>query len=712
MGLVGGGDTGAAGRSADDLSGFGLGDLRVGLDFDLLGLILGDRGPFGLTIGATVYAPTGDPGGFHGEGALRYEPHLGVDLLFDRWRLAADVAWQVRDETRIYNIVADDLLRWRGGFSIPLFVEGLDLLGSVQGIHHVLAEQPDPADLTRTLDGSPYDAIDGVLAVRYRAESGVDVTVGGGRGLNDGLGTPSWRAILEVGFGSPPDRGVGGPPDRDDDGILDDVDVCPFEAETFNGRRDDDGCPEEAEPPVRSLLEEREAVAVRFGTPKDADGDGLRDDLDGCPDEAEDRDGFADDDGCPEPDNDGDGVPDAADKCPLVAETPNGTDDADGCPDVGPDKDGDKIADDRDLCPEERETFNGVRDDDGCPEDPVVLEAGVVAVLPPPPPLPAPIGPADTDKDGIPDAFDPCPAAAEDKDGFQDWDGCPEPDDDGDGIPDEDDDCTLVAETFDGVDDFDGCPEPGADKDKDEVADAFDLCPEEAETYNGIRDDDGCPEDPAVLAAYAKGTAPLPEPPLRAAGRGDEDPDGDGVVGMADACPRAREDKDGFEDGDGCPDPDNDGDGVPDRRDECPLVAETLNSYLDDDGCPDEVKKSERSIVGIARGLTFKFASAKVTGKTKRVLKKVLGKMKKDKTLHLSIEGHTDNNGSRARNLKLSRRRARAVREWLVERGVDPERIEANGYGPDKPIESNDTKKGRAENRRVELSYTRPKEKR
>ena len=143
--------------------------------------------------------------------------------------------------------------------------------------------------------------------------------------------------------------------------------------------------------------------ALRYApTGRDTDGDGIPDARDRCPNDAEDRDGFKDDDGCPDPDNDGDGILDAKDRCPDDAE-------------------------DRD----------GFQDEDGCPE-------------------------LDNDRDGILDVEDQCPNDAEDKDGFQDKDGCPDPDDDEDGVPDAQDRCPREAETIDGVADDDGCPEPGA----------------------------------------------------------------------------------------------------------------------------------------------------------------------------------------------------------------------------------------------------------
>ncbi len=99
---------------------------------------------------------------------------------------------------------------------------------------------------------------------------------------------------------------------------------------------------------------------------RDRDHDGIIDALDRCPDEPEDKDGFQDDDGCPDPDNDNDGVPDIYDACPNDPEDMDGFEDNDGCPDLDNDKDG--IPDKKDKCPNEPETLNGNRDDDGCPD--------------------------------------------------------------------------------------------------------------------------------------------------------------------------------------------------------------------------------------------------------------------------------------------------------------------------------------------------------
>jgi OOP family OmpA-OmpF porin len=200
---------------------------------------------------------------------------------------------------------------------------------------------------------------------------------------------------------------------------------------------------------------------------RDSDGDGVPNARDKCLLVPEDKDGFEDDDGCPEDDNDGDRRPDETDKCPTQAEDIDGFDDDDGCPELDNDKDG--ILDLQDKCPNDAEDGKEPAPKDGCPGSK-----------------------RDTDGDGVNDAADACPTVEEDLDGFEDGDGCPEADNDNDGVPDAADKCSVCAEDKDGFEDGDGCPD--LDNDKDGVPDAQDACPNEAETINGVKDDDGCPD--------------------------------------------------------------------------------------------------------------------------------------------------------------------------------------------------------------------------
>jgi hypothetical protein len=214
------------------------------------------------------------------------------------------------------------------------------------------------------------------------------------------------------------------------------------------------------DPPIRAVLGLGWAPRVH-----DRDGDGLDDELDQCPDLAEDKDGFQDEDGCPDGDNDDDGVPDASDKCPTLKEDEDGFQDEDGCPD--PDNDGDGILDAQDACPSEAGPANVDKKKNGCLTK-------------------------DRDGDGIDDAKDRCPDQPEDKDGFQDEDGCPDPDNDGDGIFDAQDACPNVKGIQSPDPKQNGCPD--TDRDKDTFLDIVDKCPAQAETWNGVDDEDGCPD--------------------------------------------------------------------------------------------------------------------------------------------------------------------------------------------------------------------------
>jgi OOP family OmpA-OmpF porin len=163
----------------------------------------------------------------------------------------------------------------------------------------------------------------------------------------------------------------------------------------------------------------------------------------------------------------------------------------------------------------------------------------------------------DQDGDGIPDEVDQCPELAEDKDGFEDSDGCPDFDNDDDGVPDDSDRCPTEKEDVDNFEDDDGCLDP--DNDHDGILDAVDACPNEAGAASADPKQNGCPE---------------------------RDRDVDGIPDSRDKCPTRAEDRDAFQDEDGCPDPDNDGDHVLDVDDACPNVPGQERSDPLLNGCP------------------------------------------------------------------------------------------------------------------------------
>jgi outer membrane protein OmpA-like peptidoglycan-associated protein len=249
-------------------------------------------------------------------------------------------------------------------------------------------------------------------------------------------------------------------------------------------------------------------------------------------------------------------------------------------------------------------------------------------------------------------------------------------DTDGDGYPDPEDGCPLEPEDFDGFEDPDGCPDP--DNDKDGILDVNDQCPMDPEDVDGFEDTDGCP---------------------------DPDNDQDGILDVNDKCPMDPEDADGFEDQDGCPDPDNDQDGILDVDDKCPMEPETKNGFEDEDGCPDVVPLARMDKCTIVISDKIYFNTAKAT--IKPVSYPLLDAVAEIITQHgasferVDIEGHTDNRGSKAYNLKLSDRRAASVRAYLIKKGIAPDKLRSQGFGFSRPVAPNDTEEGREVNRRV-----------
>jgi outer membrane protein OmpA-like peptidoglycan-associated protein len=267
-----------------------------------------------------------------------------------------------------------------------------------------------------------------------------------------------------------------------------------------------------------------------------------------------------------------------------------------------------------------------------------------------------------------------CPGGPEDFDEFQDDDGCADPDNDADSIVDTDDACPNQPEDVDRFEDADGCPDP--DNDDDGVDDFSDACPDRA----GTPETAGCPF---------------------------EDEDGDGIDASVDQCPDAAEDVDDFEDADGCPDRDNDRDGIADAEDQCPDVAESINGVADADGCPDEGNSAVRlrgDRIEILESVHFDTNRARIKRRSHSLLEQVAAVLEANPDIHLlRVQGHTDARGDERHNLELSQQRAVSVKEFLIERGIDAQRLSARGYGESHPIADNDTDEGRATNRRVEF---------
>ncbi|MBI4510051.1 MAG: OmpA family protein [Deltaproteobacteria bacterium] len=250
-------------------------------------------------------------------------------------------------------------------------------------------------------------------------------------------------------------------------------------------------------------------------------------------------------------------------------------------------------------------------------------------------------------------------------------------DSDGDGLHDDEDGCPNEPEDKDNFQDDDGCPEP--DNDVDGIVDASDTCPLVPEDKDDFQDEDGCPED---------------------------DNDSDGLADAIDQCPNEAEDKDGFQDDDGCPDADNDGDKVvdfPTPSDKCPdQYAETP------DGCPQKYQLIviTPQKIELKQTIYFDFRKATIKPISYPLLNEVAAALKDHATIRVRIEGHTDSRGSRKFNMKLSQARAEAVRAYLGAHGIQGDRMNPVGFGPTIPIADNRTQAGRDQNRRVEFVIT------
>ncbi|EMQ95862.1 OmpA domain protein [Xanthomarina gelatinilytica] len=261
-------------------------------------------------------------------------------------------------------------------------------------------------------------------------------------------------------------------------------------------------------------------------------------------------------------------------------------------------------------------------------------------------------GGKDTDGDGIYDKDDACPEVA----GLAEFNGCP--DTDGDGIEDSKDECPNEA----GLAEFNGCP----DTDGDGIPDNKDNCP----TVAGPKELNGCP-----------------------------DADGDGIADKDDKCPNEA----GPAANNGCPWPDRDGDGVADKDDLCPDKVGTVANQ----GCPEVTEAVQKSLNAYAKTILFDTGKSSIKEQSAEVLQNIIGILKEYPNAKFNIEGHTDSVGSEALNMKLSKERASSVMNYLISNGVASNRLTHEGYGESRPIDSNKTRAGRANNRRVEINLVK-----
>jgi len=223
----------------------------------------------------------------------------------------------------------------------------------------------------------------------------------------------------------------------------------------------------------------------------------------------------------------------------------------------------------------------------------------------------------------------------------------------------------------------DGARHHAVDSDNDGYPDDIDACPNVKEDGKKPRPSDGCP-------------APA-------------DADRDGIIDVEDKCPNDPEDMDGIQDKDGCPEEDADNDKIMDKVDACPLEPGPANRDSAKNGCPTTIKLGSDGSVALLKPIEFALGRATIKPVSYPILNEVATLLKARTKIKIAVHGHTDNVGKHDKNVKLSDARAASVMKHLIGLGIARDRLVSEGFGPDKPIETNNTAEGRARNRRVEF---------
>ncbi|UQA55185.1 OmpA family protein [Polyangium aurulentum] len=348
-------------------SGVAPGDLRLGLRGRILGA--SDRAPFQLGLGGYFFVPTAPDDAYVGEGAVRADLHA---LLGGR---AGPVAWSASGGIHLRASDNPHAIRFGAGAAVLLADDRVSLGVDVHGLRPLEQTLLITSPATR-VTAEPRIGLELLGEARLRVFSGLTVGAAAGPGLLAGLGTPSFRALVQLGWAppgqTPRDKPTGRPEagDRDGDGFRDDIDACPDEKGELSGDPSKDGCP----PPDRDkdgildlddacplIAGDRSEDSAKSGCPRDGDADGIPDREDACPAEK----GLASDRpkkrGCPS-DRDDDGIFDTLDACPDKAGIAAPDPIQRGCP---ADMDGDGVAYPEDACPRERGAPDA--EQKGCP---------------------------------------------------------------------------------------------------------------------------------------------------------------------------------------------------------------------------------------------------------------------------------------------------------------------------------------------------------
>jgi hypothetical protein len=295
-----------------------------------------DFGGLGLAFVSRVQLPTGDRNSFISDsgaivdvrGLISYD--LGHLLIF-----SATAGYRLRfDQHPIYEVTIGDTIPW--GATISLKPKGLGLDPNAHWTWSLEGHGEIGAVPNTFLKSSKVSPVMLGASSRYEITKSFWLFAGVETGVTEAIGSPRLRVVFGLGYAPTI-------VDDDQDGVADEVDDCPGLPEDGKGASPHDGCPDyegEATPPEPAPPPPEPPTAPEPPAapppPADADGDGILDDADKCPDQAETKNGYEDDDGCPELDKDNDTFLDAVDKCPDQAETFNGFQDDDGCPDEAP----------------------------------------------------------------------------------------------------------------------------------------------------------------------------------------------------------------------------------------------------------------------------------------------------------------------------------------------------------------------------------------
>jgi outer membrane protein OmpA-like peptidoglycan-associated protein/opacity protein-like surface antigen len=341
----------------------------------------------------------------------------------------------------------------------------------------------------------------------------------------------------------------------------------------------------------------------------------------------------------------------------------------------------------------------------------------------------------DEDNDGISGSEDLCPEEAEDYDGYEDGDGCPEMDNDGDGILDINDKCTNEAEDKDGYEDEDGCPD--LDNDGDGIPDVADKCPNEAEDKDGVEDEDGCPEYEEVkleekymlmgdeifesnsAMIKVEGKKQLDEiinkiqrypegSKWRIEGHMDSNGNKRFLRNLSLERAKAvleylsyfgglkRENFQVMGMGDNQPVGDNNTEEGRRQNRRIEIISESSGSTQDTGSAEEEFNQFILRVDD-----SFEPNSSTLNDLAKILLKEIVDYIKARPDSKWRIEGYTDNQGSASSQKKTSLERAEAVYNYLISEGLSESQFTVEGLGNTNNISTNDTELGRSTNRRI-----------